>query len=86
MGRTVRSICCAANDSGSKVNIVGSKCVTREFFFRISDFIVIGFVIQVSLTLLKNSTMVHLTLEVDVVSWAVRMLKPGALWVRGLTG
>jgi hypothetical protein len=40
-GSTVLSICCAANDSGSKLDMVSSKCVAGEFCFRISDFMVV---------------------------------------------
>jgi hypothetical protein len=66
-GDTVRSICCDANDSGTKLDAATSKCIAGEFFFTISDFIVFRFVLSVSLTLLKSPTMVRLTLDVDVV-------------------
>src|ERR1700730_7583559 len=39
-GSTVRLICCAVNDSGSKLDAATSKCIAREFFVAISDFIV----------------------------------------------
>ena len=41
-GNTVRSICCAVNDNGSKLDIATSKWITGELSFTISDFIVIG--------------------------------------------
>jgi hypothetical protein len=42
MGRTVRSICCAANgSSGSKLNIPASTDTTGKFFFGIFDFMMI---------------------------------------------
>jgi hypothetical protein len=37
----VRSICCAANDSGNKVETAYSANVTGGFFFSISDFMII---------------------------------------------
>jgi hypothetical protein len=66
-GNTVRSICCDANDSGSKLDATTSKWITGEIFFTISDFILFRFVLSVSLTVLKSPTMVRLTVGVYVV-------------------
>jgi hypothetical protein len=74
-GRTVRSICCDANGSGSKLDAATSKCITGEFFLTVSDFIVIGLIFSVSLPLLNCPTMAQFTLDVDVGPSAVRMLK-----------
>ncbi len=46
-GSTVRLICCAVRDSGSKLDAATSKCITGEFFITISDFMVIGLVLSV---------------------------------------
>jgi len=78
----VRLICCAISGNGSKLDVATSKCITSEFFFTISDFIVIGLVLSVSRTLSKYPTITHLTLDVDVVPSAVRILKPGVLRVK----
>jgi hypothetical protein len=83
-GSTVRLISCAINCNGSKLNVATSKCVAGEFFITVSDFIVFGLVLSVSLTLSKYPMMAHLTL--DVVPPAVRMLNPVALFVRAVTG
>src|SRR5207249_10805913 len=55
-GSTVRLICCAVNDSGSKLDAATSKCITREFFFTVYDFIVLGFVLLGTFTLPKISS------------------------------
>src|SRR5438132_14417738 len=78
-GSTVRLICCAISGNGSKLDAATSKCIIGEFFITISDFIVIGLVLSVSITFSKCPTMAHLTLDVDVVPSAVRILNPGAL-------
>jgi hypothetical protein len=78
-GSTVRLICCAVNDSGSKLDAATSKCITGEFFLTVSDFIVIGLVFSVSLPLLNCPTMAQFILDVDVGPSAVRMLKSGGL-------
>src|SRR5881275_468567 len=40
-GRTVRSICCAANQNGSMIEMATSDRITGEFFCCISDFMVV---------------------------------------------
>jgi hypothetical protein len=66
-GSTVRLISCAIKPAGSRLNAATSKCIPGEFFLTISDFIVIGLVLSVSLTLSKRFYLAHLALDVDVV-------------------
>ena len=72
-GNTVRSICCDANDSGSKLDVATSKSMTGEFLIAISDFIVFGLALPVSLILPKSPAMPHLALDVDIAPSSVGM-------------
>src|SRR5439155_24094473 len=71
-GSTVRLICCPISGNGSKLKIATGKCISGEFFFTISDFIVIGFFPSSSLTLPKSRALPHPALDVDVALSAVR--------------
>src|SRR5436309_14959338 len=49
--------------------------MTSEFFFTISDFIVFGFVVSVSPTLLKITTMAHFTLSMSMSCFGPQKLR-----------
>src|SRR5437660_2210924 len=66
IGNTVRSICCDATESSNKLDVATSKHITGEFFIRISDFIVLGLPLSVSLILPKSHAMPHLALDVNI--------------------
>jgi hypothetical protein len=51
----VRLTSCAISASGSKLDVAASTCITGEFFITITDFILIGLVFLVSLTLQKTA-------------------------------
>jgi hypothetical protein len=71
-GNIVRSICCDAKDTGSKLDVATSKSMIGEFLIALSDFIVFGLALSVSLILPKSPAMPHLALDFNIAPSSVR--------------